>query len=852
MTALSWLAMFLIAIGVAAYLRLSLILTSALLAAILVVWTSSSDPAIVSVLLIWPLFLGATAVLHITTVRRFLISDRILVGFRRIMPSMSQTESDALEAGTVWWDGELFSGRPDWKRLLAFPVPVLSAEEQAFIDGPVNELCRMIDDWRVTEEFHDLPPEVWQFIKDHGFFGMIIPKQYGGLEFSALAHSSVVMKIATRSITSAVTVMVPNSLGPAELLLHYGTEEQKNFYLPRLARGDDIPCFALTGPEAGSDASSIPDRGVVCRSQHNGEEVLGIRLNWDKRYITLGPVATLLGLAFKLYDPDHLLGEQEDIGITLALIPTTTDGVWIGNRHAPLNLPFQNGPNRGKDVFIPMDWVIGGQAQVGNGWRMLMESLAAGRSISLPALSAGAGKLSSRATGAYARIREQFRTPVGKFEGVEEALARIAGYTYMMDAVRTMTAGAVDLGEKPSVISAIAKYNLTNTMRQVVNDAMDVQGGSGICLGPRNLLGRVYQAIPVSITVEGANILTRSLITYGQGAIRCHPYVLQEMQAVADANPQRGAENFDKALFGHIGFTFSNAVRSVWLGLTGGRLLQPPGAPQVRCYYQRLTRMSSAFALCSDFAMLVLGGSLKRREKLSGRLADVLSQMYLVSAMLKRFEDQGRQVADLPLLRWSCDEALYTLQQSLDELIRNFPNRPIAWLMRLLVFPLGRHYSHASDRLGHQVAALILSPSAVRDRLTVGVYTNDEPDQAIGRIECALRQIVEVEDIEKRLAGARRSGLVQGSNETELQDEAVKTGILSEKELELLRQADAARRDVIQVDDFPQDYWLTLGHAHVDHISKEQATVGKAGSVKKTAIKSSKKTDKTASRRDAS
>jgi acyl-CoA dehydrogenase len=594
------------------------------------------------------------------------------------------------------------------------------------------------------------------------------------------------------------------------LLLHYGTEAQKNHYLPRLASGEDIPCFALTGPEAGSDASSIPDRGVVCRGQFNGEEVLGIRLNWDKRYITLGPVATLLGLAFKLYDPERLLGEQQEIGITLALIPTGTEGVWIGHRHAPLNIPFQNGPNRGKDVFIPMSWVIGDQAQVGNGWRMLMESLAAGRSISLPALSAGAGKLTSRATGAYARIRKQFRTPVGKFEGVEEALARIAGYTYMMDAVRTMTAGAVDLGEKPSVISAIAKYNLTSTMRQVVNDAMDVQGGSGICLGPRNLLGRIYQAIPVSITVEGANILTRSLITYGQGAIRCHPYVLQEMRAVADADSERAAVTFDKALFGHVGFTISNAVRSVWLGLTGARLLMPPGAPQTRRYYQRLTRMSAAFALCSDFSMLVLGGSLKRREKLSGRLADALSQMYLVSAMLKRFEDQGRQVTDLPLLRWACDEALYTLQQSLDELMRNFPSRPVAWLMRLLVFPLGRHYCPASDRLGHHVAGLILSPSAVRDRLTQGVYTNDEPDQGIGRIESALRAIVAAEDVEKRLAAARRSGLVQGANEAELQEAAIKAGILSESEFELLRKADEARRDAIQVDDFPQDYWLTI------------------------------------------
>ena len=847
MTAAYWLVAFFAVLGAVAYLRLSLKVATAFVAAELVVWTLFAKPAVLSLLIIWPLFLVLATLLNYSSLRRRLISDRLLAVFRRIMPSMSQTESDALEAGTVWWDGELFSGRPDWKRLLGFPAPTLAAEEQAFIDGPVNELCRMIDDWQVTEELHDLPPEVWQFIKDHGFFGMIIPRRYGGLEFSALAHSSVVMKLATRSVTTAVTVMVPNSLGPAELLLHYGTDAQKDYYLPRLARGEEIPCFALTGPEAGSDASSIPDRGVVCRGQHEGKEVLGIRLNWDKRYITLGPVATILGLAFKLYDPDHLLGEQENIGITLALIPTSTEGVWIGHRHVPLNLPFQNGPNRGKDVFIPMDWVIGGQAQVGNGWRMLMESLAAGRSISLPALSAGAGKLASRATGAYARIRKQFRTPVGKFEGVQEALARIAGHTYMMDAVRTMTAGAVDMGEKPSVISAIAKYNLTATMREVVNDAMDVQGGSGICLGPRNLLGRVYQSIPVSITVEGANILTRSLITYGQGAIRCHPYVLQEMRAVADDDADRASLDFDQALFGHIGFTFSNAVRSLWLGLTGARLIQPPGAVQTRRYFQQLTRMSSAFALCSDFAMLVLGGSLKRREKLSGRLADVLSQLYLVSAMLKRFEDQGRQHADLPLLHWSCAEALYHAQQSLDELIRNFPNRPVAWLMRLLVFPLGRRFTRASDHLGHQVAELLLSPSQVRDRLTAGVYTNDDADQAIGRIECALRQVTAAEDIEKRLAQARRSGQVKAKDDSQLRREAVAAGILSTDELELLQQAESASRDVIQVDDFPQDYWISMHQGQ--QLKAAPGTKQTAGSGKKR-VRKSASTAK--SRREAS
>ena len=604
MTVLCWLAAVLVMAGVAAYLRWPLLLSSLAVLAVMLVWMLIGSGSVVVPSILSVLLLCLLVPLNIPVWRRALLSDRVLALFRRVLPSMSQTERDALEAGTVWWDGELFSGRPDWNRLLKFPVPHLSSEEQAFLDGPAEELCRMLDDWHITEERHDLPPEVWQFIKDNGFFGMIIPKQYGGLEFSALAHSSVVMKLSTRSITAAVTVMVPNSLGPGELLLHYGTDQQKDHYLPRLARGEEIPCFALTGPEAGSDASSMPDRGVVCRDTFNGREVLGIRLNWEKRYITLGPVATILGLAFKLSDPDHLLGDEEEIGITLALIPTDTKGVWIGNRHAPLSQAFQNGPNRGKDVFIPMEWVIGGVEQVGNGWRMLMESLAAGRSISLPALSTGGGKLASRATGAYARIRKQFKTPIGRFEGVEEALSRIAGYTYQMDAVRTMTAGAVDLGEKPSVISAIAKYNLTSLMRQVVTDAMDVQGGSGICMGPANLIGRVYQAIPISITVEGANILTRSLITFGQGAIRCHPHVFSEMQAVADPDRQQGSINFDRAFIAHAGFTISNAVRSMWLGLTGARLVLKFGDAVTRRYYQRLTRMSAAFALVTDVCML--------------------------------------------------------------------------------------------------------------------------------------------------------------------------------------------------------------------------------------------------------
>ncbi|MFQ5486951.1 MAG: acyl-CoA dehydrogenase [Gammaproteobacteria bacterium] len=802
-----WLILFLALIAVAAYRRMALWQWSAIVTFYLLLWTwlqNSSGFAAVSV---WLLYALIIIPLNLLPLRR-LLSARVLAAFRTLMPRMSRTEQEALAAGTVWWDGDLFSGRPDWDKLLSMPAPSLTAEEQAFLDGPVDELCRMLDDWHITEELHDLPEEVWRYIKEQGFFGMIIPKAYGGLGFSALAHSCVVQKIATRSTTAAVTVMVPNSLGPAELLLHYGTDEQKQHYLPRLAHGEEVPCFALTGPEAGSDAGAMPDRGVVCRGEFQGKEVVGIRLNWEKRYITLGPVATVLGLAFKLYDPDHLLGETEALGITLALIPTDTPGITIGSRHAPLNQVFQNGPNWGKDVFIPLDWIIGGAQRAGQGWRMLMESLAAGRSISLPALSTGAAKLASRATGAYARIRRQFKVPIGRFEGVEEALARIAGNAYMMDAARVMTAGAVDTGAKPSVISAIVKYHLTEHMRRAINDAMDVQGGSAICMGPRNLLGRIYQAIPISITVEGANILTRSLIIFGQGAVRCHPYVLREMQAVASADHQQALRDFDHAFWGHVGFTISNVVRALWLGLGGARLLKTPGAPQCRRYYQELTRMSAVFAMSADIAMLLLGGALKRRERLSARLGDMLSHLYLASAVLKRFEDDGRPAADLPLLHWNCQRSLFLIQEALAEFLRNLPLRPVSWALRLLAFPLGRPYRPPADTLGHQVAALILEPSPDRDRLTAGIYLTDDEGQAIGLLDRTLALVMACADIEARLHQGLREGCLNNDDgEEALLEQALAAGILDADEAARYRSLIAARREVIMVDDFPAHYW---------------------------------------------
>jgi acyl-CoA dehydrogenase len=734
--------------------------------------------------------------------RRQQLTLPLLRAFRKVMPSMSETEKAALNAGSVWWDGELFSGQPDWHQLLSQPACRLSEREQAFIEGPVQALCDQLDDWHITHLVQDLPPETWRFLKQNGFFGMIIPVSAGGLGFSAYAHSQVVMKIASRSITVAVTVMVPNSLGPAKLLLHYGTDEQKARYLRRLASGDEIPCFALTGPQAGSDAGSIPDLGIVTQGEFEGQETLGIRLNFDKRYITLAPVASLIGLAFKLQDPEHLLGEDAEPGITVALIPRETAGITIGQRHMPLNIPFQNGPVSGRDVFIPLDWVIGGRAGVGQGWRMLVECLSEGRGISLPALATGAGKLASRYTGAYAALRKQFNRAIGEFEGVEEALARIGGLTYQMDAARRLTLSALDNGENPSVISAIIKYHLTERYRQVINDAMDVQGGSGIFLGPDNLMGRAYQSVPIAITVEGANILTRSMIIFGQGAIRCHPYVLKEFQAVEQSDNEAALRTFDEALFKHVGFVLTNFARTLWFGITHGRLSQSPLQGPVKGYFQRLNWMSAAFALTADIALMTLGGALKRKERLSARLGDMLSELYIASATLKRFHEEGEQEKDLPLMQWAMDDSLYRIQHALRALLRNLPMRPLAWLLRLLIFPTGLPFYQPTDRLDHRVAALLQRPSEVRDRLTLGVYTTLNPQLRIGQLELALATAAEAAPLERTLHRAKRAGQLKADDEAALIEEAITLGILSENDRETLQTTQALRDRIIQVDAF--------------------------------------------------
>ncbi|VAX15325.1 Acyl-CoA dehydrogenase [hydrothermal vent metagenome] len=792
---------------VLSYFRISLLISTAVIAAIALLWMWAGLSGTLGVSVIWIFFLIIAIPLNIFPLRRILISDHALRLFRKLMPPISQTEREALEAGTVWWEGELFSGAPAWKKLLGFKKPELTKEEKAFLDGPVQEFCEMLDDFDITANLHDLPEEAWDFIKKNKLFGMIIPKKYGGLDFSALGHSEVVMKIASRSVTAGVTVMVPNSLGPAELLMHYGTEEQKNKYLPGLADGSEIPCFGLTEPRAGSDASSITSSGVVTKGMFEGKEVIGIKLNWEKRYITLAAVSTIMGLAFRLFDPDHLLGDKEDIGITVALIPTKLPGIKADMRHDPLGIPFYNCPVTGKDVFIPVDNIIGGEKQAGHGWHMLMERLAIGRGISLPAISVSAAKLASQATGGYSRIRKQFRISVGKFEGVEEALAPIAGNAYIMDAARLLTLSAIDTGETPALVSAILKYNLTERMRVVVNHAMDVQGGGAISLGPRNFMGRVYQSIPISITVEGANILTRTLIIFGQGIIRAHPYIFKEMEASVDTDRELASKKFDKALFGHIGFVASNKIRSMVSGLTGGILLPSPTGGVTRRYYQQLGRMSSAFAFISDSAMALLGGNLRRKEKLSGRLADCLSNLYLASAALKKFEDDGRPEEDIPLLKWSLDDALYRIQQGLDGFLDNIGPKYISWPLRIVIFPLGRPYKPPKDRLGHKVAKIIMEPCDARARLTRGIFVSRKHDNPVRRIEDALPLVIASEPIEKKISAAVRAGKVKSLDRISRIEEAASCGVITEDEKETAIMAENARYEVITVDDFPKDYW---------------------------------------------
>jgi len=741
------------------------------------------------------------------------ISRPLLAWIRGRLPELSDTEMEALNSGSVDWDGELFSGRPNWNHLLSTEATRLSQEERAFIDGPVETLCGMVDDWRITSEHYDLPQEVWDFIREQGFFGLVIPREHGGKGFSATAHSEIVMKLSTRSVTAAVTVMVPNSLGPGELLLHYGTDSQRDHYLPRLSRGEDIPCFALTSPVAGSDAGAIPDKGIVCRGQWQGEEVLGLRVTWNKRYITLAPVATVIGLAIKVYDPDLLVGDHENVGITCVLVPADLAGVNSGSRHLPMNAVFMNGPTWGEEVFIPMDQVIGGQDMLGKGWSMLLECLSIGRSISLPAMGAGAGKLASLSAGSYACIREQFGRSISQFEGVQEALEPIAGYTYMMDAARLMTASMLDRGVRPSVPSAVLKYRNTDLMRTVINHAMDIVAGRGVISGPRNFMARVYQAIPIAITVEGANILTRSLMIFGQGAIRCHPYIVAEMDAAGIDDETKAVEQFDAVFYHHLAHTATNLTRALVLALSGSWLA--PGCPkegQISHHFRRLSRFAAAFALLTDVSLLSIGGGLKARQRFSGRMADCLTHLYYASATIKQWQQDDYPESDRCLVEWGLQTSLYGLQESLRAVIDNFPVGKLVWPLRLLIFPLGSGWLRKpDDQLGAVVAASIVTDGATRERVCRGMYRSTDEDDALGQLEKTYNLMNASKELRATLNEALRRQepddidgvvLLMGHKRRQLVDWAITEKLVNEEEGELLFEALTAQYQAIRVDAF--------------------------------------------------
>jgi acyl-CoA dehydrogenase len=784
-------------VAIASYKRANLLLTAAVICIAAATGTFMGYTPVALTVSVVVFF----ALVSLPFIRRAILSKPMFGLYKSIMPEMSSTEKDAINAGSVWWDGELFSGRPDWKKIHDYGHGVLSEEEKAFLSGPVETVCNMADEWEINHKNADLPPEIWQYLKDNKFFAMIIKKEFGGLEFSAYAQSRVLQKISGSSIVLASTVGVPNSLGPGELLQHYGTKQQQEHYLPRLAVGQDVPCFALTSPEAGSDAGAIPDTGIVCKGMWNGEEVLGMKITCNKRYITLAPIATVVGLAIKLKDPEGLLGDTKDIGITCALIPRDTDGLKIGRRHFPLNIPFMNGPIQANDMFVPLDYIIGGAAMAGQGWRMLVECLSVGRCITLPSNSAGGAKTVALASGAYSRIRRQFRLPIGQMEGVEEMLGRMGANAYLMDAVTSMTMVALDNGEKPSVISAICKYHLTEKMRQVVNDAMDVHGGKGICLGPTNYLGRAYQGAPIAITVEGANILTRNMMIYGQGAIRCHPFVLKEMLAIQIEDKKQALSEFDNAVFGHVGFALSNTMRSLWASFTGTRLLSSPVSDETAKYYRAMQTYSANLALLSDMSMALLGGSLKRKERISARLGDMLSYLYLGSAVLHRYHTQGRNKDELIFVHWCMQDCLNKLEDSMVSLLENYPSKIVGSVLRRIVLPFGKRYTAPSDKLDHKIAVVLQNPSDLRDRLGEGQHLAADEGNLAGQLEKALVDMVACEPLFDKVVKASGERLPFLALD-KVAEKGLALGVITEQEAQLMRDTEVARLAVINVDDF--------------------------------------------------
>ncbi len=805
MTFLTLLGLILATTLIAGYFRMTISGWTILTAVVLVTGIWYFDAGFFAALFAIVLYAVPALFLNLKDIRQQYFTEGFLKFYRKALPELSETEKVALEAGTVYWDAELFSGKPDFKKLHDIKKPELSSDEQAFMDGPVAELCSMLNEHEYNHDKGDMPKKVWDFIMQNKFFAMIIPKHYGGLGFSALGHSSVLQKVSSRSAVAAATIAVPNSLGPAELLLEYGTEEQKDHYLPRLAQGLEIPCFGLTGPTAGSDATSIPDTGVVVKKKIDGKEVLGINMNFDKRYITLAPVATVVGLAFQMLDPDGLLGDKKQLGITLALVPRDTKGMDIGRRHLPLDVMFMNGPIRGKDVFIPMDYIIGGQDLIGHGWRMLVECLSVGRAISLPSCSAGGAKMVAYATGAYARIRKQFNLPIGRFEGIEEALCRIAGKTYSSAATATMTALAVDRGERPAVPSAIAKMHVTEMAREVISDSMDIHGGKGIIMGPSNYLGRAWMGAPIWITVEGANILTRSMIIFGQGAIRCHPYVLKEMEAAHLPDLDESLKQFDDLLFQHMGYSFQNGVRSFFQGLGTWRFERSPGDKFTKKFYSKITRYSAAFGFAADVSMLTLGGSLKKREKTSARLGDVLSHLYMASAVLKRYLDQGQQSADQPIVAWAMRHHFYAIEQALKMLSYNFPSKGVGIFLRRVLFPLGTHELPPGDRLGHKAASLLLSPNETRKRLTDGIDKDETEHHFVAKMNLVLSKVIDTEPLERRVLKAIKSGDITEIDPRKQLTQALEIEVINKNEFDTLTEVRQKVSEIIAVDDFPFD-----------------------------------------------
>ncbi len=806
------------------FYRTSRYVWTPVMAVVLIIFTTYGHVSWYALTLFWILYILPAILFNIPLIRHEMLAHPLLRYFQKTLPQMSDTEREALEAGDVWWEGELFCGKPNWKKMLDMPLAKLTEEEKSFLNKQTVELCKLVNDWQVVQEDKNLPKEAWDYIKQERFWGMVIPKEYGGLGFSAYAHAAIVTRLSTHCISAAVTVMVPNSLGPGELLLKYGTNEQKNYYLPRLAEGNEIPCFALTSPDAGSDAAAMTDRGIICHGEFEGKQVLGIKVNWNKRYITLAPIATVLGLAFKCFDPDHLIGNKEDLGITVCLVPTNHKGVEVGARHYPSGMAFMNGPTRGKDVFIPLDWVIGGQENIGHGWRMLMDCLSVGRAISLPSIGVACGQMAYRTTGAYARVRRQFRTSIGRFDGVQEALGRIGGFTYICNATQHMTATAVDMGVKPSVASAIAKYHLTEFARKTINDALDVHAGRGVQLGPKNYLAHGYNSIPMSITVEGANILTRNLIIFGQGAVRCHPYIRKEMQVAALPDHTQALQEFDKLLVGHIGYAVNNVARTFLYGLSGGHFVKSPiGGPTAK-YFKQLTRMSAALAMLADFSMMFMGGALKRKERLSARLGDILSYLYLGSTVLKYHEAQGRPSEDLSLVHWALTYCLVNIQRSIDEFLNNFPMRKLRWVLRHLIFPWGRSYVPPRDSLDRKISQAMMEPSNLRDRLTNLCYLGDDENHPVQRMEIALHKMIAAEPALKKIHNAIRNNII--SKEANFDEQiavGLKENIITQEEIDVLRAFEKARLDAVSVDEFLPEYFERTQHLWQENRQAEVA-----------------------------